>query len=293
MRLRIDRGRCRAVEVFADGRLHTVNAAREIILSAGAFDSPRLLLQSGIGDADSLKRVGLTPVHHLPGVGQNLHDHPLVPGLLFRSRRPIAASHYNHCETMVVAKSRVAPGWSDLALMALSVPFLSPALGAPPPDSFSIVPALLYPRSRGALALTGADPNAPLAIDPAYLRDEQDVAALVDGIALSRDIAATAPLRDWIAEELFPGPAVTDRQALAAHIRRVVSPFFHPVSTCRMGAPDDPGAVVDGSCKLHGIAALRVVDASIFPSIPQAMTNAAVLAVAERTADLIRGKAPS
>jgi choline dehydrogenase len=227
----------------------------------------------------------------LPGVGRNLHDHPLIAGLLFRAKQPVPVSHYNHCETLVIASSSHAPGWADLQLMGLSAPFLLPELGTPPPDSFSIVPALMYPRSRGSLTLASADPRTPAIIDPNYLGDDTDVATLVEGIEMARALADTPPLRAWIAEEVLPGPAVRDKAAIAAHVRRSVSPFFHPVSTCRMGHADDDQAVVDPACRVRGLDGLRVVDASIFPSIPQAMTNAATLAVAERAADLLRHRA--
>lgn len=288
-RMRIIDGGCNGVEMLVDGETAFVSARRETILSAGAFDSPRLLLLSGIGDADALRCIGVTPVRDLPGVGRNLHDHLLLPGLLFGASQPVPASNYNHCETMVFGQSRQSPGWADILLMGLSVPFLAPELGSAPPQSFSIVPTLLYPRSRGSIRLASPDPSDPAAIDPGYLRDERDVASLVDGIELGRELAGVSVLRAWITKELFPGPAMTDRVALSDYVRQVASPFYHPVSTCRMGRADDHDAVVDPACRVRGIAGLRVVDASIFPSIPQAMTNAAVLAVAERAADIISG----
>lgn len=291
LRVVLSEGRCLGIDLASAGEVHRVRAARETILSAGALDTPRLLLLSGIGDADALRALGIEVLCDLPGVGQHLQDHPLVPGLLFQSKRPVPPSHYNHCETMVIASSAArnirTPGWPDLQLMFLTVPFLSPALGAPPPDSFSIVPALMAPHSTGSLTLASADRRVPARIDPGYLTDSRDIDALVDAIEHSREIARQPALRDWIAGELFPGPAVTDRGALGAHIRRTVSPFFHPVSTCRMG--DDAASVTDAQCRVRGIDGLRIVDASILPTIPQAMTNAAVLAVAERAADLLRG----
>lgn len=289
LRLRLRDKSCDGVDLIIDGRQMKV-AAGETILSAGAFDSPRLLLLSGIGDAGTLRRLGIASRNQLPGVGRNLQDHPLVAGLLFRARRALPASPYNHCETMVVAGSSLSQGTADLQLMGLDVPFLLPNIGVAPPDSFSIVPALMAPRSRGTLTLASADPLAPAVIDPGYLMEDADVDALVEGIALAREIASTAPMREWVAEEVFPGPAATSKAMLAAHVRNSASPFFHPVSTCRMGREDDPLAVVDLSCRVIGMNRLRVVDASIFPSIPQAMTNAATLAVAERASDLIQGR---
>jgi choline dehydrogenase len=278
-----------SVRVLADGRPHDLTPRREIILSAGAIDTPTLLLRSGIGNADALKALGITPRHSLPGVGQNLQDHPLVPGLLYQSRRPIPVSHYNHGETMVLTRSHQrADGLQDLQLMGLSVPFLSPELGEAPPNSFSIVPALMAPYSKGSVTLTSADPRVAARIDPGYLADPRDVEALVDAFEISRDIMARPEMRDWVAQELFPGPATTERAALGAHIRRTASPFYHPVSTCRMGHASDPMAVVDPQCRIIGLSGVRIVDASIFPSIPQAMTNAPTLATAERAADIIK-----
>lgn len=288
--LRFDRRRCVGVDVLMDGASHAVTASRDVILSAGAVDSPRLLMLSGIGPADELKRVGIAARHDLPGVGRNLHDHPLVPGLLYQARQTLPVSNYNHGESMIVASSRRAPGWTDLMFMGLCVPFLSPTLGAPPPNSFSIVPALTYVRSRGTLKLSGPALADPVLIDPGYLSDPADVEALVDAVEIARTIAATAPLTPWIEKELFPGAAITDRKSIGAFIRRAASPFFHLCATCRMGAANDSNAVVDPACRVRGVEGLRVVDASIFPSIPQAMTNAGVLAVAERAADLIRGR---
>lgn len=288
-RVVIERAKCIGVELAAGSMVRRVRAVRETILSAGAIDTPRLLMLSGIGDADSLRAIGIVATCDLPGVGRNLHDHPLVPGLLYRSRRSLPVSAYNHCETMVIASSRHHPGWADLQLMGLTVPFLSPELGDAPPQSFSIVPALMAPRSRGTITLASANPRVPVSIDPGYLSDVRDVQALVDAFAIARELASKPAMREWMAEELFPGPEMHDPASIAHHIRRTASPFYHPVSTCRMGMDGDPDAVTDASCRVRGIDRLRIVDASVMPSIPQAMTNAPVLALAERAAQLISG----
>lgn len=290
-RLDINKGRCVGVEVKLDGKMVTLSASQETILSAGAFDTPRLLMLSGVGDAAALEAVGVRPVHDLPGVGQNLEDHPLAPGVLYRSDQPLIPSKYNHCESMIVADSPGGAGRADLMIMALSVAFVSPSLGAPPPNCFSFVPALTYPRSRGSISLVSADPAVPAAIDPGYLTHEADVDGLVEGIEIARAIAATKAMRGWAVEEIHPGPALTNRKALGDYVRTVVSAFYHPTATCKMGKDSDREAVLDPALRVRGIDGLRVVDASAFPSIPQAMTNAAVLALAERGADLIRGRA--
>lgn len=286
LKVRVANGACSGVELALAGTTRSVEAY-ETILSAGAIDSPRLLLLSGIGDPEELARHDIAVTAALPGVGRSLHDHPLMAGLCFSAAKPVPASHYNHCETMVIAQSRHSPGWADLQLMALSVPFLLPHIGPAPANPFSIVPSLMYPRSEGRLTLASADPLAPAVIDPAYLENATDVAVLVEGVEMARALVADPAMAEWAAREIYPGPAIHG-QALAEHVRRSASPFFHPVSTCRMGREGDESAVVDTACRVRGVARLRVVDASVFPSIPQAMTNAATLAVAERASDLIR-----
>ena len=289
LRLRLDRGRCVGVEVRAAGRTQTVDAEAEIILCLGAIDTPRLLLLSGIGPPGELERLGISAVADLAGVGKNLQDHPLAPGLLFQSPRLLPLSNYNHCEVMIVGQSSQSPGWADIQVMGLSVPFSAPELGAPPPDCFAFVPALLRPHSRGSVTLADADPSTPPLIDPAYLVDPRDMAAMIDGFELAQALAATKAMAPWIMRQVFPSENLATRADTAAYLRGIASPFFHPTSTCRMGATGDDMAVVDADCRVRGVAGLRIVDASIFPSIPQAMTAAAVFAVAEKAADIIRG----
>jgi choline dehydrogenase-like flavoprotein len=286
LRVIVSHGKCDGVEVMVGGRTLRVNAA-ETVLSAGAIDSPRLLMLSGVGDPVQLAQHGIAVAAPVPGVGRGLQDHPLIAGLCFSAKRAIPVSHYNHCETMVITSSEGSPGAADLQLMALSVPFLLPHIGPPPPNAFSIVPALMKPRSVGAITLSSADPRAAAIIDPNYLAEEADVAAIVEAVEIARAFVADRAMADWVAQEVYPGAGVHGA-ALAAHIRRAASPFFHPVSTCRMGGAHDPGAVVDTQCRVRGVERLRVIDASVIPAIPQAMTNAATLVLAERAADLMR-----
>jgi choline dehydrogenase len=275
---------CTGIEALTSAGPVMIGKVAEVILSAGAIDTPRLLMLSGLGDPSMLAAQDIPVVLDSPEVGRNLQDHPLVPGLLLRARHPVPASRFNHCESLIIAGSRFMDEVPDLQIMGLTVPFLSPELGAPPPDSFSFVPALMAPISVGSLTL--GDGKA-LRIDPNYLAEAQDVEALVDAFEISREILSQPALREWVAAEVHPGPGIRDRKALAEHIRRTASPFFHPVSTCRMGRDDL--AVTDPQCRVRGMEGLRIVDASIMPSIPQAMTNAAVLALAERASDSIRG----
>jgi choline dehydrogenase-like flavoprotein len=174
--------------------------------------------------------------------------------------------------------------------MGLSVPFVLPHIGNPPDHGFSIVPAILNPISRGRVTLTTNDPREPLLIDPAYLGEQVDADVMVEAVQLAREVAHGRALRDWVAEEIFPGPKTRNGAELTARVRNSTSPFYHPVYTCRMGGAGDAMAVVDPDCRVHGLTGLRIVDASIFPSIPQAMTNAATIAVAERASDIILGR---
>jgi choline dehydrogenase len=281
--LQISRGQCDGVALGA----RTIRPEREVILSAGTFDTARLLLLSGVGDAAALKRVGVKPIHHLPGVGQNLQDHPLMAGLLFRSPQLLAPSVYNHCDVMLLAQSGQGRGFADLQLMALSVPFVSPVLGPVPDKSFSIVPALMAPHSKGQLTLASADPRVPALIDPNYLNDPRDVEALVDALEMGREIASRPEMRAWVAKEVFPGRAMINRADMKRHVQRTAAPFYHPVSTCRMGRTDDPQSVVDSQFRVIGLSKIRIVDASIFPSMPQAMTMASTIMIAEKAATVI------
>ena len=165
--------------------------------------------------------------------------------------------------------------------MCLSLPFVTPAVGKLSAPAYVLVPCLMRPQSRGRVRLASADPFAPALIDPNYLADPADLETLVDGVTLARDIGAGAAFADWRAREVYPGPAAAGRADLRAFVRRAANSFHHPTGTCAIGA------VVDITLRVNGVADLRVVDASVFPSIPQSMVNAATIAVAERASDLV------
>lgn len=279
-------GRATGVALRLADRDLVVSAGREVVLSAGAIDSPRLLMLSGIGNAAALASLGIAPLVDNPQVGRNLADHPLVPATLFRARQPLPPSNFNHCEAMVMARSSHARQRADLQLMFLSVPNVAPMFGAPPPESFTVLPALVDPHSRGSVTLVSADPLAAAAIDPNYLGDPLDAQILAEGFEMVRAIVSRPELSAWVGEELAPGSALHGEE-LVQVIRAAASPFFHPACTARMGRADDPSAVLDARCRVRGIDGLRVVDASSFPTLPNAMPNAAVVALAERASALI------
>ncbi len=253
----------------------------EVILAAGAIGSPYLLLRSGIGPAGPMRALGIDPVADLPGVGENLQDHPTAK-VCWATPAPLPASRYNHGEIYAALRSDLAGEVPDLHLFPILLP-LAPGAGFAPPDAgFLLVAAAMTPDSRGAVRL--ASPQAPPLIDPGFLTDERDLDRLAAGLRLVRQAAAQASFGGAV--ELYPGPDVRTDAALRDYIRRTVDSYYHPVGTCRMGSGDD--AVVDPDLRVRGVAGLRVADASVMPLIPNAHPHATILAIAERAAALIR-----
>ncbi|MFC5063675.1 GMC family oxidoreductase [Actinomycetospora atypica] len=282
-RLLFDGDRCVGVEFEKDGEPTTAYADVEVVISAGAVDSPRLLLLSGVGPAEELEAVGVDVVLDLPGVGRNLHDHPLC-GVVYEAARPIPAGRTNHAETSMVWRSEESLGGPDMQLMFIHVPFHPPHLAAPA-NSFTLAIATV-PEARGSIRLAGPDPTVPPLIDPNYLGADSDVRRLVHGVRVAREIAATEPFASWRAREVLPGPDVTDDAGLREFVARGTSTYYHPVGTCAMGV--GPDSVVDPDLRVHGLAGLRVADASIMPRIVPVNTNAATIMIGEKAADLIR-----
>jgi choline dehydrogenase-like flavoprotein len=273
----IDKGRCVGVRLAES----PVRAEVEVLLCAGAIDSPRLLMVSGIGPADHLAYSGIPVVADLPDVGRNLQDHLLVAGVAYAARRDVPRSRYNHADAVLYVPHPNPAESPDLLVMCLSVPFVQPSVGALSSPAYVLVPCLMRPHSRGSVRLASGDPAAPALIDPAYLAEPADLDRLVEGVKLARDIGGAAAFGDWRAEEIYPGPRAASTEILRDFARRAANSFHHPVGTCAIGK------VVDGSLRVRGVAGLRVIDASVIPEIPQAMVNAATVAVAERASDLI------
>jgi choline dehydrogenase len=284
-----------------------VRARREVLLCAGAINSPQLLLLSGIGAADELRAAGVQPRHELPGVGRNLQDHPFVTLIwevadrqtLYGADRPKPLAEWLLRKTgplsstvaEVVAFVRTRGG-----LPAADVQFHMGAAyyedhGAETYDGHCMViaPVLVAPAARGQVWLRSADPAAKPRILTNSLSAAEDVESMVAGMKLAREIAAEAPLREIVVEELKPGAAVAEREDLEADLRRRLMLIYHPVGTARM-SDTEPDAVVDSQLRVHGLEGLRVVDASIMPLIPRGNTNAPTMMIAERGADLIAGR---
>ncbi|HEX4249744.1 MAG TPA: GMC family oxidoreductase N-terminal domain-containing protein [Pseudonocardia sp.] len=280
-RLIVEAGGCRGVEYTVGGRVVTSFADREVVLAAGAIGSPHLLLLSGIGPGRQLRELGIDVLADVPGVGANLHDHPKAE-VAYTAVRPVRTSHYARKPHVL---ARTVPSVDpDLQMIFIDFP-MHPRFTPGPEDGYSVIFSLMAPASRGSVRLASADPEQAPLVDPNYLAEEADLARMVTGLRLAREVGAAPALAGVRDKELFPGPAVQSDAALGAHLRRGVSTYFHPVGTCRIGT--DAGAVVDPRLAVHTVANLRVADASVMPSVVSGNTNAPVLAIAERAAALL------
>ncbi len=302
-------GRAVGVRVAGDTAMAVARAREEVILSAGAIGSPQLLLLSGIGDPEELAAVGVEAKVASPSVGSNLQDHPYVSaiwesrigGSLADAEQPSALLEY--------LLRRSGPLTSTIAESFLFVH--SSGSSAEPPDlqfhfapayfsengfderdghAFTFGPVLVAPKARGKLTLRSADPTTKPRMIGNHLTEQADVDAIVAGIELAREIAASGPLAAAAGPELHPGKGVRDRDQLAAHVRRHVELLYHPVGTCRMGADDE--SVVDPELRVRGVDGLRIADASVMPTIVRGNTNAPTLMVAEKAADMILSNDP-
>ncbi|MCK6451961.1 MAG: choline dehydrogenase [Alphaproteobacteria bacterium] len=310
-RVRLDGRRATGIDYAVAGRKASAAARREVILAAGAISSPHLLELSGIGRAPVLQRLGIPVAHALPGVGENLQDH-LQARAIYRSTVPTLNDEVNAwwrklrigIEYMLHRTGPMSMGASQLAIFArtrreVETPDVQfhiqplsadhPGLGLHRFSAFTASVCQLRPESRGRILPRSPDPAAHPAIHPNYLATPGDEQTLLAGMRLSRRLAATAALRPYIAEEIRPGPdARTDAQLLD-DARNTGATIYHPVGTCKMGS--DPMAVVDARLRVHGIRGLRVVDASIMPTLTSGNTNAPVIMIAEKAADMIRADA--
>jgi choline dehydrogenase-like flavoprotein len=306
-----DGKRAVGVETLAHDGLKRLRAHKEVIVAAGTFHSPHLLLNSGIGDERDLASWGIKPVHHLPAVGRHLRDHPAAPiamdtddstsyGHSWKALPRNAAQCFRYLATR---KGQFASNLFETNAYIRTLPesdrpdlqiVFQPARRNPKPfpiplgHGFGIVIVCLYPRSTGRVTLSGPDPLAAPLIDPALGSDETDLRTLLRGLKMARQIFAHESFRRYGAHEVLPGAAVSSDEQWLEHIRRTLTTVHHPGSTCRMGLPG--GNVVDHELKVHGLEHLRVADASIYPRLVGANTNASVVAIAEKASDMILGK---
>lgn len=288
-KLGFESSRCVSVTHLVHGTPRTTHAAQEVILCAGAIDTPRLLMTSGIGAATELKRLDVPVVSDLQGVGQNLQDHPLLAGVNFAARAPLAALRDNGGGCIVNWKSSFRPPAPDLHAFVVQGPLAGPGIAgdyAFPPDCFAISPGLMRTQSRGYMRLESAAPSAPIEIQPNLLSEAADVQALAEAVEFCMELAATPPLSDFAARPVAPDRRLS-RPEREAFVRQACDTFFHTCCTCAMGT--DEKAVVDPSLRVRGVDGLRIADASVIPVIPSCNTNAPVVMIAERAADLILG----
>jgi choline dehydrogenase len=299
-----DNNRAIGLRYWREGQAHQVYANREIILCGGAINSPQLLLLSGIGPADHLRRMGIPVRLDLPGVGQNLQDHLDVP-VAYECTEPISLSQPWAAAELEYRTFRKGPlacnggeagGFlktqPDLPMPDLQFHFApgwSVGFGVVRPQGhgFTFWPALLLPQSKGYLQLKTADPLAHPLIQPNYLAHAAEFDLLIHGIKLARQMAQTEAFAPFLGQEIQPGIDVQSDSELRAFIQQAASTVFHPVGTCKMGV-DVATAVVNPQLQVHGIDGLRVADASIMPTIPNGNTNAPVIMIAEKAAALIK-----
>ncbi|MFF4580001.1 GMC family oxidoreductase [Streptomyces sp. NPDC001389] len=293
-RLELEGTRATGVHVrTADGRERVVRARREVLVCAGAVDSPRLLLHSGIGPRADLEELGIPVVHDLPGVGENLLDHP-ESVIVWETNGPIPENSAMDSDAGLFVRRDPAAQGPDLMFHFYQVPFTDnpERLGYErPAHGVSMTPNIPKPRSRGRLYLTSADPEVKPALDFRYFTDEDDYdgRTLVDGIRIARRIAAAEPLAGWLRREVCPGPEVTSDEELGAYARHVAHTVYHPAGTCRMGAEDDALAVVTPDLRIRGLSGVRIADASVFPTMPAVNPMIGVLMVGEKCAELLGG----
>jgi choline dehydrogenase len=287
--LHIEHGRCTGVSYLRHGAPAMARAGGEVIVCAGAVGSPQLLMCSGIGPADQLRAMGIDPVADVPAVGQNLCDHPVVTAS-YALPASLPSSRYNNGEVCAALRSSRASTYPDLHLFPILLP-LAPAGRQPPAAGFALVAAVVAPASRGSVRLARADPKAAPLIDPGFLREPGDTGRLAEGLALVSEAAASAAFCGLHVREVWPGADVRTSARLRSYIRRTVGSYYHPAGTCRMGIGAD--AVVDTQLRVRGLAGLRVADASVMPSVPNAHPHATVLAIAERAATLISAAGPA
>jgi choline dehydrogenase len=313
-RILFDGDRAIGIEYEQNGQVLRAHARREVLLSAGAINSPHLLLLSGVGPADELRAQGIEPLLDLPGVGRRLNDHPdavvqclckrpvslypwaTSPGKWWTGARwflrhdgPAASNHF---EAGAFIRSRAGVEFPDLQLTFMPLAVQPGSVDLVPAHAFQVHIDLMRPTSLGSVTLGSRDPRQPPRIRFNYLQTEQDRADMRAGARLVREILAQPAMRALAGEELVPGPLAQSDAELDQWARRVTETGYHASGTCKMGPAGDPEAVVDPQLRVHGLHGLRVVDASIMPVIVSGNTNAPTVMIAEKASDMIRGQPP-
>ena len=288
-----DAGRATGVHALEGGTVHRFDARRAVVLAAGVIGTPAILMRSGLGPGAKLAALGIAVRRDLPGVGQNLQDHLLSAGNLYRARRSLPPTETQHSEslTYIHARGQTLGDAPDLVVACVTVPVVSETLARrirvpAPGDGYTLMFGITHPRSRGHLTLASADPHAKPIIDPAYLSEPADRLLLLEALDWARRLGAADAYAPWRGEELLPRPGdLTGQDARLAFIEHAAFTHHHPIGTCRMGT--DPAAVVRPDLSVAGVPGLHIVDGSILPTLTTGPVNAAIVAVAERAADLL------
>ncbi len=318
LKLIFEGNRAVGVEVARNGNTQIVRATRSVIVSGGVINSPQLLMLSGIGDPSELSKHDIACKVPLPGVGKNLQDH-ISCGIEFERKGDGPFVAYLRADRIALAMARAyffgtgfateMPGpvvaflksrpdlvQPDIQFLTRFVPPESqpwfPGFRKRPKDAFMCRPVVLHPTSRGDIRLRSADPRTPVAIHQNFLSTEEDWNTFRTGFDMVRDVAHQQALDPFRGREINPGADVKSRAAIDAYMRRTAWTVHHPLGTCKMGVDADPMAVVDNELRVRGIEGLRVVDASVIPDMPGGNINAPIIMIAERAADLIRGRTP-
>ncbi len=308
--LDMDGDRVTGVRYMQNGAPKRAEAGNEVILAAGAYQTPKLMMLSGIGPEDELKRHGLKTTVALSGVGRNLQDHyecpvvattkgsfgyygqdrgwPMIKAglqyLMFKSG-PVSTTGVETCAFYDPDGNNERP---TIQMFCVPTVYLDrDVMGTDPGDGVTINSLLLRPKARGSVTLSSSDPFANPIVDTQIFAHPDDLRLTMASFRFARTVLDASPMKELIDKEIFPGPDVTSDEAIAAHCKRTVKTGYHPVGTCKMGADSDPEAVLDTQLRVRGTRGLRVVDASLMPAIVSGNTNAAVLAAAGKAADLI------
>lgn len=310
-RINFDGRRAKSVEYARNGQVRIARARREIIISAGAIHSPKLLMCSGVGPADQLRGHGIDVVIDSPNIGENLQDH-LQARLQYKATEPITLNDVANSFTRKVWEAllylrrrgllaeppikcglfaRSSPELNRVDTQFHLIEFSSDGMGHDLHrfPGFYLSTCFLRPQSRGHVRLRGADPTLPPLVTQNFLSAEIDRDRTLAGVRLARRVAATAPLADLISEEVQPGRDAVSDESLLNWIRKTAVSVYHPVGTCRMGPHD--ADVLDPSLKVRGLDGLRVVDGSVMPALVSGNTNAPIIMIAEKASDAIRGDA--
>jgi len=308
----LDGKKATGIEYKVNGNVQTAHAAKDVVLSAGPIGSPHILQLSGIGDKDILEKAGVEVKHHLPGVGQNLQDHlefyfqykckqpitlngklgliskGLIGAKWLLTRKGLGAT--NHFESCAFIRSKPEVEWPDIQYHFLPAAMRYDGRSAFAGHGFQVHVGHNKPKSRGSVTIQSANPEQPPQIVFNYLQHQDDIEGFRACVRLTRDIIEQSAFDDYRDEEIQPGKHIQTDEEIDAFVRQAVESAYHPSCSCKMG--EDDMAVVNSSTQVHGIEGLRVVDSSIFPTVPNGNLNAPTIMVAEKAADLILGKTP-